>query len=179
MLGYVVTNAEGQADRLIGEAAQALCDRGLRLAGAVQVNRDIGPGRKCAMNLHSLSGGGVVRISQDLGARSQGCRLDPDGLERAVGLAQAALTRGADLFVVNKFGKQEIAGRGFRPLINEALTMGLPVLTAVSAGNLAAFESYADGFGTRLSADLAAVLAWAVTVIPVREAGAPGVCLSS
>lgn len=178
MLGYVVTDAEGQADRLIGDAARALRARDVRLAGAVQVNRDIGPGLKCAMDLHILSGDDVVRISQNLGAQSQGCRLDPDGLERAVGLAQAALRRGADLFLVNKFGKQEIAGRGFRPLVNDALMQGVPVLTAVSAGNLVGFEGYAGGLGTRLSADLASMLAWAETVIPAREMGAPGVCIS-
>lgn len=161
MLAYVVTRAQGEADRLIADVAQALLARGMRLAGAVQVNRDLGPGLKCAMDLHLLAGRDVVRISQDLGAQSQGCRLDPGGLERAVGLAQAALGRGAELLIVNKFGKQEIGGRGFRPLINEALMQGVPVLTAVSADNLAGFQAYADGFATRLPADIAPVLAWA------------------
>ncbi|MBU2961195.1 DUF2478 domain-containing protein [Citreicella sp. C3M06] len=166
MLGYVTADGAGQADRLIAAAAQALGAQGVRLAGAVQVNLDRGAEHKCAMDLHILPGADVVRISQDLGSQSQGCRLDPDGLERAAGLARAALDRGADLFIVNKFGKQEAEGRGFRPLINEALSCGIPVLVAVSGGHLAAFEAYADGLGTALTPDLASLLNWAEALIP-------------
>jgi nucleoside-triphosphatase THEP1 len=161
MLGYVVAEGQGEADRLIAGVARTLTARGLRIAGAVQVNLETDPVHKCLMDLHILQGDAVVRISQDLGALSQGCRLDPEGLERAVGLVQAALAGGADLVIVNKFGKQEIGGRGFRPVINEALSSGIPVLTAVNAGNLPDFESYAEGLGERLVPDAQALSDWA------------------
>ena len=38
-----------------------------------------------------LAGAAPVRISQSLGAGSQGCRLDADGLERAVALSARVL----------------------------------------------------------------------------------------
>lgn len=168
MLGYVTATGQGETDRLIASVAAALETRGHRLAGAVQVNLNAPQGHKCFMDLHILPGRDAVRISQDLGPLSQGCRLDPDGLERAAGMALAALDRGADLFVVNKFGKQEIGGRGFRPLIGEALARGIPVLTAVTDGNLAGFETYAQGLGTALAPDLAAVLDWADSAMSAR-----------
>ncbi len=144
MLGYVVAEGRGNADQLIRDVAWRLREAGHTLAGAVQVNIETDPSRKCQMDLHILSGQNVVRISQDLGALSQGCRLDPEGLERAVGLAGAALADGAEMLIINKFGKQEADGRGFRPLIGDALATDVPVLTAVNKGNLAAFLAFSE-----------------------------------
>lgn len=163
MLGYVIGGGRGATDRLIRDIAQDLRDQGHVLAGAVQVNVETDPAYKCQMDLHILSGEKVVRISQDLGALSQGCRLDPDGLERAVGLVGAALEGGADFLIFNKFGKQEADGRGFRPLIGEALARGIPVLTAVNKGNLEAFLAYAEDMAQELPSDRQAILEWCAT----------------
>ncbi|SMC61236.1 DUF2478 domain-containing protein [Primorskyibacter flagellatus] len=160
MLGYVVADGRGAADRLIRDVAARLRDNGLRLTGAVQVNPEGKPAHKCHMDLHILSGTEVVRISQDLGTHSQGCRLDPDGLERAVGLVTAGLDDGADLLVVNKFGKQEMDGRGFRPVIAEALSRDIPVLVAVNPGSLDAFLTYAEDLAEPLEPDVTTVAAW-------------------
>ena len=160
MLGYVMAEGRGASDALLREVAEALRAEGVKLAGAVQVNLETAPENHCHMDLHVLAGGEVVRISQDLGALSEGCRLDPDGLEQVVGLANAALEGGAQLLIINKFGKQEADGRGFRPLIGEALARDVPVLAAVARGSLAGFESFADGMAEALPADVQAVLGW-------------------
>lgn len=160
MLGYVVADGQGAADLVIREVADRLRAEGVDLAGAVQVNSDPDPARKCEMDLHVLSRGSIVRISQNLGALSQGCRLDPDGLERAVGLVTQALAEGPDLLIVNKYGKQEIDGRGFRPLIGEALAMGIPVLTAVNRGNVDQFLAFAEDLAEVLPGDVQAVFDW-------------------
>ena len=160
MLGYVVAEARGESDALLADVAAQLHARGLPLAGAVQVNLVNGPARACDMDLHVLAMGRVVRISQNFGALSKGCRLDPAGLEEAVGLVEAALIAQPQLLIVNKFGKQELDGRGFRPAIGQALAAGIPVLTALNQGNLAGFDDFAQGMGTRLPANLAAVLDW-------------------
>ena len=160
MLGYVVAEGRGAGDLLIAEAVARLRAEGLHLAGAVQVNAERDPAYKCDMDLHILSGSGAIRISQDLGKLSRGCRLDPEGLERAVGLVAAALEAGPDLLVVNKYGKQEIDGRGFRPLIGEALSRGIPVLTAVNAGNVDAFRGFAEDLAEPVPAEVEAIAAW-------------------
>lgn len=172
MLGYVLAEQRGAADRFLLEISEALAGRALSLAGAVQVNRDRGAERKCDMDLHILSGRDVIRISQNLGTLSRGCRLDPEGLERAVGLAAAALERGADLLIVNKFGKQELDGRGFRPLIGEALACGVPVLTAVNPGNIDGFAAWAEDMATPLPLERDAVLRWCLTAAGGDVAGA-------
>ena len=106
MLGYIVSESRGAGDVLLGAVAQRLRAQGISLAGAVQVNVERGAGRKCDMELHILSGYDVVRISQNLGALAQGCRLDAHGLERAVGLTSVALQQNPALLIINKFGKQ-------------------------------------------------------------------------
>ncbi len=161
MLGYVMAQGRGESDRLIEAVAMQLRADGVRVAGAVQVNLDREPVNKCHMDLHILSGADVVRISQDLGALSRGCRLDPEGLERAVGLVGAGLDAGADILILNKFGKQEAEGRGFRPLIGQAISAGIPVLIAVSHGLLPAFQDFAQELAQPLSEQPETVLKWA------------------
>lgn len=163
MLGYVTVDGSGVADLLLADVAGELRKRGWPLAGAVQVNPEGSRDGRCHMDLHILTNHEVIRISQDLGALSKGCRLDPEGLERAAGLAEAALA-GPDrarLAIVNKFGKTEIDGRGFRPFIGLALGHGVPVLTAVGTGHLPGFHAFAEGMADCIAPSREAVLAWA------------------
>ncbi len=160
MLGFVVAEGRGEADRCLREVAETLRDAGLKVAGAVQSNVETDPAYKCQMDLHILTGDQVIRISQDLGALSKGCRLDPDGLERAVGLVAASLEQDPEVLILNKFGKQELDGRGFRPVVGEALLAGIPVLTAVNAGNVAQFREFAGDMGEQLPADTAILQEW-------------------
>lgn len=160
MLGYIQSQEQGQGDALLSGLAQDLGGRGWRLAGAVQMNHVFDPARPCHMDLHLLSGSGVVRISQDLGAGSSGCRLDAQSLEEVVGLVAGALQARPQLLIVNKFGKQEVEGRGFRPLIGEALQMGVPVITSVSQINRAGFEAFAEGIAEPLAPDPQELVAW-------------------
>jgi len=168
MLGFVSPEGRGAADRLLAEIAEQLRGEGARLAGAVQVNVERAPQHRCDMELHVLSGQGVIRISQYLGRDARGCRLDPGGLERAAGLVEAALAQPTDLLIVNKFGKQEAEGRGFRPLIGQALAVGTPVLTAVNPANKAAFLQFSGGIAEEIPAERDAILTWC------RQALAPG-----
>jgi len=130
-----MAGGEGRTDRLLHDFATRAAARGLRLCGTVQVNSDCGPGRPCDMDVRVLPDGPVIRISQSLGVGSRGCRLDPEALEQAVAAAEARLASGADLVVVNKFGKHESDGRGFRALIAEAVAAGVPVVVGVNARN--------------------------------------------
>ena len=160
-LAYTMTEGRGALDPLLHAVAGDAFARGLRLAGIVQINRDR-PGDRCDMDALVLPDGPEVRISQSLGPAARGCRLDPEGLETAVAAAEARLLAGADLLIVNKFGKQEAAGRGFRPLIALALERGTDVLVGVNALNLDALLDFAGDLATRLPAERDALLSWAV-----------------
>lgn len=160
-LGTVIGERRGAVDRVLSEVVGRLTERGWRLAGVVQENPEV-PGRRCDMDLVLLDGGARVRISQCLGPLSRGCRLDPTGLEAAVGQVAAGLERAAlpELLIVNKFGKAELSGRGFRPVIARAIELGVPVLIGLNRANLDGFDAFAEGLAEPLPPDPAAILAW-------------------
>ena len=173
MLGYVTTPGRGESDRLLAALAESLLAEGVQVLGVVQRNLERPDGARCDMDLLGLGATDVWRISQRLGPRSQGCRLDPQGLERAAGEIAAVLAAGsaADLLLVNKFGKQEVDGRGFRPVIAAALLRDLPVLTAVNARNLPGFLAFAGGLAEPVAAEAAALRQWCRARIAPRSPG--------
>ncbi len=135
-------------DALLAAVATELGSAGLSLAGVVE--KDVPrPGRsRCDMILEDLFTGEEIRISEDRGEGARGCRLQVGELMRAMGNALRALDAGPDLLVVNKFGKTEGEGGGFRPLIAAALERSIPVLIAVPARNLDAWRTFAGDMST-------------------------------
>ena len=158
-LGYVSIQGRGETDRFLAEVAAALQEAGLRLAGTVQTNTERANRRKCDMDLIVLPDGPTIRISEDRGALARGCILDSEALEQTVEQVAQRLD-GADLLIVNKFGKREGEGRGLIPVIGEALGRGIPVLVGVNGLNLPDFLAFADGLAEGLPADVAKVADW-------------------
>ncbi|MFC3615193.1 DUF2478 domain-containing protein [Lutimaribacter marinistellae] len=161
-LAYVKTSDRGATDRLLSAVAEALEAQGVALAGVVQTNVDCVQGGRCDMDLRILPHGGTIRISQSLGRAARGCRLDTAALEDAVAQVERALEgdRRPELLIVNKFGKHEADGRGFRPVIAEALSRNVPVLTGVNGLNEARFQEFAGGAAEPLAPELDTILAW-------------------
>lgn len=143
-IAYVSLQGRGATDACIAAVVAGLQGVGARLAGTVQTNIDRTRDHPCDMDLMVLPAGPVLRISQELGPGARGCRLNGGVLEQAVMQAARHLA-GADLLVVNKFGRLEAEGRGFVPLIAEAMERGIPVLVGVNGLNLAAFLGFTDG----------------------------------
>lgn len=161
-LACVTTAERGGTDRLLRQVAEQLSAQGWALAGAVQENCDVAEDALCDMDIRVLPQGRVYRISQNLGREATGCRLNPDGLEQAVAEATARLAaQRPDLLIVNKFGKMEAEGRGFRGLIGQALAEGIPVLLGVNDTNLTALESFLGEAAPLLPADLSKLCDWA------------------
>ena len=158
-LGYVSIQGRGETDRFLAEVAAALQEAGLRLAGTVQTNTERANRRKCDMDLIVLPDGPTIRISEDRGALARGCILDSEALEQTV-VQVAQRLDGADLLIVNKFGKREGEGRGLIPVIGEALGRGIPVLVGVNGLNLPDFLAFADGLAEGLPADVVKVADW-------------------
>lgn len=141
-------------DPIAAQIVEYLTSAGMKCAGFLQ--RDVPrEGRsRCDMLLESLSTGEVVGISEDRGLHARGCRLDVRELMRAMALASAALDAGCDLLVVNKFGKTEVEGGGFRPLIAEAAERGIPVLIAVPWRNVDGWRHYVGDLAMEVSVDV-------------------------
>jgi hypothetical protein len=159
-LAYTMAQRGSDTDQLIEAFATDLIARGENLAGTVQINSEHPDRGPCDMDVTVLPEGPVIRISQSLGSGAVGCRLNPEALENAVGLTESRLKAGVDVLIVNKFGKHEIEGRGFRPLIAEALDRGIPVLVGLNAANLDGFLAYSGEAGEEVRPDMAHLLEW-------------------
>lgn len=158
-IAYVSLQGRGRTDQLIAEVADRLTASGLRLAGTVQSNHERPDRKKCDMDLRVLPDGPVVRISEDRGGLARGCILDSGALEQTVHEVERRLD-GADILIVNKFGKREAEGKGLAPVIAEALHRGLPVLVGVNGLNLAALLSFAEEDIQGLPTNAEAVADW-------------------
>lgn len=142
----IIYSDSAAIDAVMRTVADHLVGQGLSLAGFVQRNQPC-PGRaRCDMILEELSSGERFGISEDRGPHARGCMLDVDELLKAVASAARGLEAGADLVMVNKFGKTEAEGGGFRPLIAEALAREVPVLIAVPFRNLDSWRLFTETY---------------------------------
>ncbi len=171
-LAYVTTTDRGATDRLLSQVAERLLAKGAKLAGVVQTNTDCVDSAKCDMDLRVLPDGETIRISQSLGEHARGCRLDPAALEQAVGYVSASLEDAPQLLIINKFGKHEADGRGFRPVIGDALALDIPVLVGVNGLNHEKFEAFTDNAAQALEPELDAIVDWVERVTAQRSAAA-------
>ena len=171
-LGYVLARERGATDRLLARLAETCLARGLRLAGVVQTNTACSDSHLCDMDVQVLPDGPVFRISQSLGKEARGCRLDPAALEAAVGEVTKTLSPPPDLLIVNKFGKHEAEGRGFRDIIGQCLIDGIPVIAGTNSLNLPAFQNFTDGLAEAVPPQDDALLAWAEAAISEKNRAA-------
>jgi len=139
--------AEGLSD-----IARAAGNAGLRVCGLIQIDEKVAGREKCDMSLLELWSGQNIKISDDRGAFARGCRLNHGALAQACVLLSSALAAGADLLILNKFGRTEVEGGGLRSVMAEALTSDVPVIIGVPRRNLAAWREFAGEYGEEVEA---------------------------
>ena len=158
-LAHISITGRGETDRFLAAVAERLERAGVRLAGTVQTNIARADRTRCDMDLRVLPDGPVLRISEDRGAAARGCMLDHGALEQTVAEVARRLD-GAEVLIVNKFGKAEAEGRGLVPVISEALERGMTVLVGVNGLNLPPFLEFAGCLATSLPPDRDKILSW-------------------
>lgn len=160
-IAYTMSPSRGDTDQVLAHLAKHLVEQGMRACGVVQINTDAEDcGHLCDMDVQVLPDGPTIRISQSLGREAKGCRLDPAALEEAVAEVIKRLDDTIDVLILNKFGKHEADGRGFRNIIGEALSRNIPVITGVNALNLDAFQEFSGGYATAVAPTVEALSEW-------------------
>ena len=159
-IAFTMTEGKGDLDQVLYRFATGLKANGAHICGVVQVNSDREDCAKCDMDVHVMPTGPTIRISQDLGKESRGCRLDVDALEQAVVVVEDQISENADLLVINKFGKHEANGRGFRNVIGRAIELGVPVVCGVNGMNRQSFEDFCGGAAEFIEASPDALTDW-------------------
>ncbi len=132
-------------DAVLGQVAEALSARGRRVAGLVQL-RGQGGGCTCRdLDLRDLKTGRCHRISEDRGALAEGCRLDWQAIVQLGADLERGLDGETDVLIVNRFGRAECDGRGFRGAIGRAIELGIPVVVAVRRKYLGPWRAFHGG----------------------------------
>jgi hypothetical protein len=167
-LAALIYDESHDPDELLRGFAADLNSQGARAVGLVQLGHPLAdPPQLSALLLHSLE---TMRLFQDLGRGSTGCKLDIGQLLAAGTKVAQAIDDGADLVIVNRFGRQEIEGKGLSYLIERALSADIPVVIAVPHARLADWQVFSDGMAIHLTCDRVALDDWWNTVSTLRAA---------
>lgn len=161
---------EGVAiDAMLEEIICKLQAKGYRIAGYLQ--RETAETDSCCSitDLESIAKGTKIRISQALGPGSRGCRLDANGLAEASGALIGELEQGIDLLILNRFGKGESEGQGFRSVIQKAMEMNVPVLTAVREAYRPSWEEFGGEYARIISGDSNDGLDWCLHALAAMQ----------
>ncbi len=159
-LAAIVYKPQDDIDALLAGFAARIQQRGVAVAGLVQITEGDDACTAGDMSLRDVATGRVVSICQDLGPNANACRLDPQGLAQAAGLLREALGRRPDLVVLNKFGKSEIEGGGLADEVGFCVAADIPLAIGVPVRFLPAWELFADGMDVKLPAESEALDAW-------------------
>jgi Protein of unknown function (DUF2478) len=144
----IVYGADDDPDRVIAGFAADLRRSGCHPVGVVQ------RGRSCRsddprLGVTLLPDGEVVGLALADEPSTGGCRLDPDRLAGLSMRLAAAIDDGADLVIINRFGRSEAEGKGLIDLIR--LALDIPVLIAVPEQRFADWIRFSEGMNVRLA----------------------------
>lgn len=155
-IAALVYEAEQDPDATLRDFATDLNAHGYRAVGMVQA----GQCADSSLSAVLLHNGETLLLAQDFDPSARGCRLDIARLQNAGRRVAEALEQGADILIVNRFGKRERNGNGLAFLIDRAFEIGLPVVIAVSREHFAEWVKFADGMTVKLACDRHSLDAW-------------------
>ena len=153
-------------DDVLAGVVRILKSSGVKLGGSIQWNETAPNRTRCSMTLEDLASGRRILVSEDRGPHARGCRLNASALEEAAVLTASSIEAGVDLVIINRFGKQEAEGRGFRQVIEAAILLDLPVLVGVNETNRDSWEGFTGNEAECLPCSIDAVLTWYGAAVP-------------
>ncbi|MFT3673459.1 DUF2478 domain-containing protein [Aestuariivirga sp.] len=156
-IGYVQGASGKVVQAVIRAFGLSLLNAGIDVLGMTEVpGAEVG-GDAVMRDLQSRS---EFDLYQSLGRGSQSCSLDSVGLTEAAGFLEATLHPGADLLIINKFGKEESLGRGFSGAFRKAMLLDIPLLTSVNPVFETDWQAFTGGLAQRLPPSVEAISAW-------------------
>jgi hypothetical protein len=170
LLAAAVFENGDDANRVIADFAAGLVASGTRLGGFVQISEDI---ENCGCKdtyVLNLENGARTKILQDLGAGSQGCRVDPSALVEIGHLVSQALAKSPELLIINRFGRLESEGMGLRDEIAAAALSGIPAIVCVSVRYVEAWRAFVADMSEEMPCTPEALHAWWCAVVEPKTA---------
>jgi nucleoside-triphosphatase THEP1 len=153
-LAALVYGQPDEPDRLLREFVQDLTGRGYRVVGLIQTRlRDGG----AAVTV--LPTGETIPLAQERGTIANASR-DPCDLAEAAARIDVLIESGADLVIINRFGKLEAEGMGLVAEIARALSVDIPVVVAVPEFRFSEWLSFCRGMGVKLPCRNGSLQSW-------------------
>jgi hypothetical protein len=170
-LAALVYDRDQDPDEILRDFAADLKADGVRAVGLVQTGHHcLDTPKLSAMLVHS---GEELQLFENLGTCSTGCRLDVGQLLDAGAQVATAIDQGADVVIVNRFGRQEREGKGLSYLVDRALSADIPVVIAVPSHRFADWIRFADGMSVKLRCDRESLDVW-WQAVSARNVGSIG-----
>jgi nucleoside-triphosphatase THEP1 len=155
-IAALVYDADQDPDAILRGFADHLKAHGYRAVGMVQA----GQCADSSLSAVLLHDGEILSLAKDPEPGARGCRLDIARLQNAGKRIADALEQGADIVIINRFGKRERDGKGLGYLIDRALASELPVVIAVSREHFDEWIKFAEGMTVKLTCDRQSLDAW-------------------
>lgn len=152
---------------LLANITDHLVARNIVVQGCIQREIEEKNSCRCHTYLDNIMTGKKVRISQDLGNGSVGCKLDASILSQLSTVALQELDLGPQLVIINRFGRGEAEGHGFRNVFEKAFSMDIPVLTAVKDEYIEGWREFSGELGIELNAEYDHIFEWCSDAIKV------------
>lgn len=162
-LAAIVFDRDDEPDALVGAIVSGVRESGARVGGLLQEFAAGAEERHDAL-VRDLETGELLPIMQDLGALSEGCRIDPAAMANAATMLARARNSKPALLVVNRFGRLESEGGGLIQEIGAAVAEGTPLLICVPERFLDAWNAFAGGLDVQLKPTRAAIEDWWASV---------------
>jgi nucleoside-triphosphatase THEP1 len=144
-----------EPDRLLQEFMQDLTIRGYRVVGLIQTRLDDG-----GAAVTVLPTGETIPLAQRRPARAHSSPPYHCDLTEAATRVDALIEAGADLVIINRFGKLEAEGTGLVDEIARALTFDIPVVVAVPEFRFSEWLSFCRGMGVKLQCRNGSLQSW-------------------
>jgi hypothetical protein len=170
-IAALVYEQDQDPDEILLAFAADLSSRGQRAVGLVQAGHHcLDDAELSVVLVHS---GKKLQLFQNPGDGATGCRLDAGKLLGASAEVAHAIDHGADVVIVNRFGRQEREGKGLSYLIDLALSADIPVVIAVPNHRFSDWIRFADGMSVKLSCSRDSLDTW-WNAVSVRNIGVIG-----
>ena len=157
----VIGGEAAQIDMAISDAAQALIASGCNILGIVQERGEDSDNRACReMRVRDLVTEQTTVISERRGKLAQGCHLDRSALLKLAKQFETRILELPDLVIINRFGRAECEGSGFRSAVELAVSLNIPVLVGVREIYEIGWHDFHGGLARNLPAEEGLIVQW-------------------
>ena len=154
-LAAVVYRETDSPDCVLHEFAQYLKNDGCRVAGLIQSRSESG-----AISVTALPTGDVICLAPDGASGSELSCIDTGKLIAAAEQIKGLIVSGADLVIINRFGRLEAVGKGLIQQIVDALEGDVPVIVAVPDYRFEEWLRFTCGMSVKLNCSQESILKW-------------------